>query len=233
MVPTKRSAIALARGARTGVLMTLPFGGRHPRPCVRRQVDGRIDRSGRRRDDPEGLTGPLRPVGAENSVTLCDLRVFVDEPAEPVSSQAAGWWRRGPMGAACGRLLVEGSMRAVGVVMLDVLAEHGCEMPWAGDEDLIEAFTAQTPDAPFRDRVRSRCPHWGADDADVRAGEDRVEGGGELAVPVADQKPEPRSVITQVHEYVAGLLSHPGPGGMGGDPGDVHATAAVSITTRI
>jgi len=26
-------------------------------------------------------------VGAENPVTLCDLHVFVDEPAEPVSSE--------------------------------------------------------------------------------------------------------------------------------------------------
>jgi hypothetical protein len=61
-------------------------------------------------------------------------------------------------------------------------------------------FWNPTADEPFRDRVRSRCPHWGADDADVRAGEDRVEGGSEHAVPVADQKPESGRVITQVHE---------------------------------
>ena len=63
------------------------------------------------------------------------------------------------------------------------------ELKGETDQEMIEAFTAQGADEPFRDCVRSRCPHWGADDADVRAGEDRVEGGSELAVPVADQKP--------------------------------------------
>jgi hypothetical protein len=33
--------------------------------------------------------------------------------------------------------------------------------------------------------------------------------------------------IAQVDQQVAGLLSHPGAGGMGGDPRDVHAAAAV------
>ena len=88
-------------------------------------------------------------------------------------------------------------MRTVGVVMLDVLAQHRREVARSGDQEMIEAFTAQGADEAFCDRVRSRCPHRGADDADVRAGEDRVEGGSELAVPVADQKPEPGSVITQ------------------------------------
>jgi hypothetical protein len=37
----------------------------------------------------------------------------------------------------------------------------------------------------------------------------------------------PRSMSAEVQEQVAGLLGHPGAGGMGGDPGDVHAAAAV------
>ena len=137
------------------------------------------------------------PVGAENSVTLCDLQVFVYEATEPVSSQRPDGRSGVPIGAASGRLLMERSVRTVGVVMLDVLAQHRREVERSGDQEMIEAFTAQTADEAFRDRVRSRCPHGGADDADVRAGEDRVEGGGELAVPVADQKPEPGSVITR------------------------------------
>ena len=63
--------------------------------------------------------------------------------------------------------------------------------------------------------------------ADVGAGEDGVEGGGELAVPVADQEPEPVGAVAEVHQQVAGLLGDPGPGGVGGDPGDVHAAAVV------
>jgi hypothetical protein len=61
----------------------------------------------------------------------------------------------------------------------------------------------------------------------VGAGEHRVEGGGELAVPVTDQKPEPLGAVAELHQQVAGLLGHPAGGGMGGDPGDVHAAAAV------
>ena len=64
-----------------------------------------------------------------------------------------------------------------------------------------------------------RCPDRGADDADIGTGEDRVERGGELAVPVADQEPEPVGAFAKVHQQVAGLLGDPGPGGVGGDPG--------------
>jgi len=71
------------------------------------------------------------------------------------------------------------------------------------------------------------CPHGAAEDTDVGVGEDRVDGGGELAVPVADQDPELLGLVTEVHEQIPGLLSDPGAGGVGGDPGDVYAAAAV------
>ena len=67
----------------------------------------------------------------------------------------------------------------------------------------------------------------GADDADVGAGEHRVEGCDELAVWVADQKPELLGLVAEIHEQVAGLLGHPGAGGMGGYPGEVQAVAPV------
>ena len=85
----------------------------------------------------------------------------------------------------------------------------------------------RVPIEALGDRVRPRCPDWGADDADVGAGEHGVEGGGELAVPVADQEPELLGAVAEVHQQVAGLLGDPGAGGVGGDPGDVHAAAAV------
>ena len=66
-----------------------------------------------------------------------------------------------------------------------------------------------------------------ADDPDVGAGEDSVERGGELAVPVADQEPELVGAVAEVHEQVAGLLGHPVPGGVGGDPRDVRTATAV------
>jgi hypothetical protein len=70
-------------------------------------------------------------------------------------------------------------------------------------------------------------PVSGLDDPDVSAREDRVERGGDLAVPVADQKPEPVGAFAEVHQEVADLLGHPGPDGMGGDLSEVHAATAV------
>jgi hypothetical protein len=60
----------------------------------------------------------------------------------------------------------------------------------SGDQQVIEAFSAQRTDPSFGDGVRPWRSDRGADDGDVGAGEDRVEGGGELAVPIADQEPE-------------------------------------------
>jgi hypothetical protein len=71
------------------------------------------------------------------------------------------------------------------------------------------------------------APDGGADDADGRAGEHGVERGGEFAVPVADQEPEPVRLLFEVHQQVAGLLGDPVAGGVGGDPGEVHVAAVV------
>ena len=92
---------------------------------------------------------------------------------------------------------------------------------------MVEAFAAQRADEALGDRVRARCPDWGAEDADVGAGEHGVEGGSELGISVADQEPELGGAVTEVDQQVAGLLGDPGAGGMSGDPGKVHAAAAV------
>ena len=50
----------------------------------------------------------FRPVGAGNSVTLCDLGVFVDQAAEPVPAQNAHTGHFGRrMRASGGRLLLQ------------------------------------------------------------------------------------------------------------------------------
>ena len=97
-------------------------------------------------------------------------------------------------------------------------AQYEVEVAWSGDQEVVEAFPAQGADEPFCDRVCPRRLGGGADDADVGAGEHGVERGGEFAVPVADQEPEPVGVLAEVHEQVAGLLGDPPAGGMGGDP---------------
>jgi hypothetical protein len=67
----------------------------------------------------------------------------------------------------------------------------------------------------------------GPDDADVGASEDGVECGSEFAVTVADQKSELVGPVAEVHQQVAGLLGDPVAGGVGGDPGEVHAATLV------
>jgi hypothetical protein len=73
-------------------------------------------------------------------------------------------------------------------------------VPCANCGDPAQALAVDATDPAFRDRVRARRPYRGADDADVGAGEDGVEGGGELAVPVADQEPKPVGAVAEIHE---------------------------------
>ena len=92
------------------------------------------------------------------------------------------------------------SVRPVGVVVLDIVAQHYVEVAWSGDQDAVEAFAAQRADEAFDDRVRAGCPDRGSDDPDVGTGEDRVERGGELAVPVADQEPNCSARVVELHQ---------------------------------
>ena len=111
--------------------------------------------------------------------------------------------------------------------MLDILAHNNVEVAWSRDQELVEAFAAQGPDEPLRDRVCPWYPDRGADDPDVGTGEHGVERSGELAVPVTDQEPEPVGAIAEIHQQLAGLLRDPVAGGVGSNPGEVHAATVV------
>ena len=50
----------------------------------------------------------------------------------------------------------------------------------------------------------------------------RVEGPGELSVPVADQEPKRRSPLAEIHHHIAGLLGGPTSGRVGGNTQDVY-----------
>ena len=123
--------------------------------------------------------------------------------------------------------VVHRSVRPLRVVVLGVLAHHCCEVAGPGDQEVVKALPAQRADEALGDRVRPRCLDRCADDSDVRTGEDRVERGGELVVPVADQEPEPVRAGVEIHQQVAGLLSDPDTGGVSGDPAEVHVAIAV------
>ena len=71
------------------------------------------------------------------------------------------------------------------------------------------------------------CAHRRLEDLDVDSVEHGVEGGGELAVAVADEESEVPVGVVEVHDQVAGLLGEPGCGRVGGDAEDVDAAGGV------
>jgi hypothetical protein len=91
----------------------------------------------------------------------CDLDVLVNDAAKPVPSErlddCSGEWSS----TALGRTLMQRSVRAVGVVMLCVLAQYRGEMAGSGDQEVVEAFPAQCPDEALGDRVRPRSSDRG------------------------------------------------------------------------
>ena len=66
-------------------------------------------------------------------------------------------------------------MGPVAVVVGNISASDGPEVPAPEDEGAIEALTAQRPHESFRERVRTRCPDRCADDGGTLGFEDLVE----------------------------------------------------------
>jgi len=82
-------------------------------------------------------------VGAENGVTSCDLRIFVDQAAESVAPQHLNIRARcGRMDASGWRVLLQRPVRAVALVMVGVLAQDQMEVPFAGDVHPVQALVA-------------------------------------------------------------------------------------------
>jgi hypothetical protein len=161
-------------------------------------------------------------VGADNAVTSCDLRILVDEAAEPVVSSEADGVVRGCHGdLAVGRLLAEGPVRPVGAVVISVLAEGLVKMSLAGDEDAVGALAPGAGDPPLADRVRPRRVNGCGDDPHAGRGEDRVERIGVPGISVPDRELQAVGALAGIRERVPGLLRGPGGGGVGGDAGQV------------
>jgi hypothetical protein len=87
-----------------------------------------------------------------------------------------------------GRGLVQGSVRSMLIVMGFVLTKNPQQMPLVPDPCLVEEFASAAADPAFHDRVRAGRSDGAAQNPDAGAGEDRVEGGGELGVAIAKQE---------------------------------------------
>ena len=96
-------------------------------------------------------------MGAENPVTLCDLGIPTDQATKPVPVQnpdIGAWsrWIRTPSG----RALLQGPVRPMHVVVIDVLAQDQSQVSFASDQHLVQALAAGAGDPSFGDRV---APH--------------------------------------------------------------------------
>ena len=95
-------------------------------------------------------------------------------------------------------------------------------MAFSGDEDPVGALPADGADPALGEGVHPRGLRCGEYDLDADGGKDRVEGGTELRVTVANQVPESVPGLMQITGKTAGQLNHPVPGRMLGNAGRVN-----------
>ena len=114
-----------------------------------------------------------------------------------------------PLGRAVRRdrgLLTDPLVRARGVVVADVLGDDALEVPGVEHKNVVEAFAAQRTEEALADGVHVRRAHRRADHSDAGGARERIEGGPELVVAVANQEPWPRAAGGRVTK----LLRDPG-----------------------
>jgi len=103
----------------------------------------------------------------------------------------------------------ERPVRAMNVIVLDVLTQDQPQVPFTGDQHPVQALAPGAGNPAFRDRVRPRCLDWRLDDPDPGCREHGAERRGELGVPVPDEELEAVRMVFEVHQQVSGLLGHP------------------------
>lgn len=92
------------------------------------------------------------------------------------------------------------------------------------DQHTVKQLTATGLDPPFHNRIHSRHANTAEHDLDPGIGEDRVEQGGVLAVPVADEEPGAAAGVFDIHDQITSRLGDPGCGWVSGGAEDADAT---------
>ena len=119
--------------------------------------------------------------------TSCDLRVLMDQPTKAISSHDPPRRRQENGHAGLERWrLPQGAVRAVAVVMVDILGQHRPQLPAPEDEHPVQYLPPNRAHPALRISVRPRRSHRRAQHRQSLGSEDGVECGGELRVPVAD-----------------------------------------------
>src|SRR5208282_3605084 len=130
------------------------------------------------------------PCTASKLIALCPtwgsydqlrrLVVLVDNAVEHLAPLNRQVQRRAGLAVLVGRPLLAGLVRAVPVVVAGVLAEDWPQVPFAVDDRPVGALGSCAAYPSLGITVRTRRPRRGLDCLHALAGEDRVEGAGEL-----------------------------------------------------
>ena len=111
-------------------------------------------------------------------------------------------------------------MGPVLVEVRDVVSHEAFELSLVPDDGSVEELLTDGAGPALSERVGHRSPDRGPEDLEALGAKDLVEGIGELAAPVPHQRPGVGELIGVAEEQVAGGLGGPGPGGVGGHPGE-------------
>ena len=145
-------------------------------------------------------------------------------PADPVLGEVDLRW---PGVSLSGCELAEGTVRPAGVVMLKVLGQHLPQMMLIDDQQPVEEFPAQGADDSLADRVCSGRLRRAGENPDAVRLEYGVEGAGELAGAIPDQKLDRSRALPEVHQEVARRLCRPRAVGVRGEAGQVNAASGM------
>ena len=127
-------------------------------------------------------------MGARNSVTSCDLGVFVEQAAESVASDDLDVGVDGVRERPERTGLVQCPMRPVPVEMGLILGQDLAQVRGVDDEHPVEDLAAYAAYPAFHDRVHAGRPGRGEHDPDALGAEHFVEHRRELGVAVTDQE---------------------------------------------
>jgi len=136
----------------------------------------------------------------------------MEQAAEPISSADSRWldpreWH--DLAAGIWDFEVEGAVRALVVVVVDVGPQRALELAASKDQNPVEALAADRTYEAFGVCVRVRRSDRRPDDARALGLEDLIERRAELRVAVVEHEPQGTWPLGQIDQQVARLLHDP------------------------
>ena len=105
--------------------------------------------------------------------------------------------------------MVEGAVRAVSVVVIDVVGDEALKLALVLDDCAVEELAAEGSYPAFGERVRDWRPDWGLEDLEALGAEDFVEGVDELAASISNECSVSLESVGMSEEEFAGCLGGP------------------------